>query len=318
MLNFFKNFLFPQIKKTKNLVETFELDEILKRDLKTNRVRVLDCSWYLPLENKNARALYNSERIPYAQMFEMDEIADKSSGLPHMMPTNEMFIKHMKEMDIRKNDHIICYDQVGMFSAPRVWFTFKVFGAPNVSILNGGLPKWKSEKLPLETGDTFGYKRIIDKNQNNEDFDYKIDNSKIVNMREILKLSLQKKQKLTDEYIVDCRSPQRYNGEVEEPRPTKRKGHVDTADNVFFKDLLDQNSCFKSPEQIKAEFAKRNIDLTKPMTLYCGSGATACVDIFALSLLGKYDNIRLYDGSWGELGNITEDQLNEILNSIKV
>lgn len=264
----------------------------------------MDCSWFLPIENKNAKEMYSKERIPNSQFFEIDEIANKSTSLPHMMPDDTTFISHMKKMDIRKSDHIICYDRQGMFSAPRVWFTFKVFGAEKVSVLNGGYPKWISENLPVEKDEKYGYKQVLRSNPTEYDFNYKLDSSKIVDADEILRLSLKKQKGITDEYIIDCRASPRYKGEVEEPRPTKRKGHIQTAENVFFKDLLESNSCFKSENEILEEFRKKNIDLNKNLTLYCGTGTTACIDILALSLIGKFDNCKLYDGSWSEMVKI--------------
>jgi thiosulfate/3-mercaptopyruvate sulfurtransferase len=265
---------------------------------------VLDCSWFLPIENKNAKEMFSKERIPFSQFFDVDEIADLSTNLPHMMPDDSTFISHMKRMDIRKSDHIICYDRQGMFSAPRVWFTFKVFGAKNVSVLNGGYPKWVAENLAVEKDEEFGYKQVLRSTPSENDFDYKLDRSKVIDANEILKLSLKKQKGETNEYIIDCRAPPRYKGEVEEPRPTKRKGHVETSDNVFFKDLLDSNSCFKSENEILEEFRKRNIDLNKDLTLYCGTGTTACINILALSSIGKFDKSRLYDGSWSEMVKI--------------
>jgi thiosulfate/3-mercaptopyruvate sulfurtransferase len=251
--------------------------------------------------------MFKADRIPYSQFFDIDEIADKSINLPHMMPDEETFISHMKKMDVRVGDHIICYDRAGIFSAPRVWYTFRLFGFKNVSVINGGYPKWLKENLPVEKNEDFGVNKISRKKASASEFDFKLDKSKLINAEEILTLSKLKKKMMEGGQdkksiqIIDCRSEPRYSGKVEEPRPTIRKGHVDQSENVFFKDLLDENSCFKSLDGLRKEFEKKNIDINKPMTLYCGSGTTACVDIFALSLLGKFDNCKLYDGSWSEM-----------------
>jgi thiosulfate/3-mercaptopyruvate sulfurtransferase len=132
-----------------NIIETNELNELIKNDKYKNNLSILDCSWFLPTENKNGRELFNSEKIPYSKFFDIDEIADKSTNLPHMFPTQEILIKNVKELDIRKNDIIVCYDRSGIFSSPRVWFTLKLFGAKNVAVLNGGYPKWIKENLPV-------------------------------------------------------------------------------------------------------------------------------------------------------------------------
>jgi thiosulfate/3-mercaptopyruvate sulfurtransferase len=282
------------------LIETNELAAMINSE-KLKQLRILDCSWFMPAENKNVPELFRKERIPYSQLFDIDEIADKSTGLPHMMPNNEVFISFMKKMDVRKSDHIICYDRAGIFSAPRVWLTFKLFGAKDVSILNGGFPMWLSHNLTIEKGDCLKIHEIKRNPHKADDFDYNLDNSRILNADQILLQSAKQFAGEIQEHIIDCRAAPRYKGEVEEPRPTLRKGHILTASNVFFKDLLDSQSCYKSKEDIKKEFEKKKVDIEKKLTLYCGSGITASVDIFALALLGKFDNCRIYDGSWAEM-----------------
>jgi len=132
-----------------NLIETNELNDLISNEKYKTKLSILDCSWFLPTENKNGRELFNSEKIPNSKFFDIDEIADKSTDLPHMFPKQEVFLKNVKELDIRKNDLIICYDRSGIFSSPRVWFTFKLFGAKNVAVLNGGYPKWIKENHPI-------------------------------------------------------------------------------------------------------------------------------------------------------------------------
>lgn len=232
-----------------------------------------------------------------------------------MIPDESAFKNFMQKMDIRKNDEIICYDTHGIFSAPRVWFTFKVFGAPNVSVLNGGLPKWKSENYPTELDSNYNFSKIKRSDFNEKDFDYKLDKSKVCNINEILELSLLKMQGKSDEQIIDARPLQRYRGEVSEPRISKRTGHVDGAINIFFKDFL-KDGCYKSKEEIAKLLESHGISSKDKITLYCGSGLTACVDLLGISLLGKFDDLKLYDGSWAEMGNVTEDD-NPLLKKIK-
>jgi thiosulfate/3-mercaptopyruvate sulfurtransferase len=282
----------------KHIMETGELNEILKSD-KLKNLKVLDCSWFLPTDPRKADELFNIERIPNSQLFNIDEVADKSSDLPHMMPSEHDFIKHMKSMDIRKNDHIVCYDRVGVFSAPRAWFTFKVFGCPSVYVLNGGFPKWVSENLPLERGNDFGYKNIS-REVDESEFNYELNRSKVVDINKVAEISGKITTGKNQNQIVDCRPAPRYRGEVDEPRQCMRKGHIDGALNVFFKDLLDEKSCFKSDQELIEEFEKRSVDVNKPTIFSCGSGCTACVDILAMTLIDKYDNTILYDGSWSE------------------
>lgn len=288
------------ITSRKFIMETQELKEILRNEEKLKQVRILDCSWYLPNDPKKAPELFKSERIPYSQFFDIDEVADKSTDLAHMIPTEEEFTKHMKIMDIRKNDHILCYDRLGMFSAPRAWMAFKVFGCTNVYVLNGGYPKWVQENLPIERNDDYGIKKIIREGACDSDYDFKLDRSKIINMNQVIETSVKITQGCKDDQLVDCRPPQRFRGEVDEPRPVKRRGHIDGAVNVFFKDLLYDNSCFKSNEEIIGEFKKKNVNLDKPIIFSCGSGCTACTDILAMALIDKFESSKLYDGSWAE------------------
>lgn len=109
----------------------------------------MDCSWFLPTDNKNAKELFSADKISNSKFFDIDQVCDKSTDLPHMLPNLDIFIKNVKELDIRKSDYIVCYDRSGIFSSPRVWFTLKLFGAKNVAVLNGGYPKWLKENLPI-------------------------------------------------------------------------------------------------------------------------------------------------------------------------
>jgi thiosulfate/3-mercaptopyruvate sulfurtransferase len=122
----------------------------LNNDKYKNKLSVLDCTWYLPTENKNAKEMFNNEKIPNSKFFDIDDISDKTTNLPHMFPKNQYFIENMKTLDIRKDDLIICYDRQGIFSSARVWYTMKLFGAKNVAVLNGGYVKWQKENLPTE------------------------------------------------------------------------------------------------------------------------------------------------------------------------
>ncbi len=115
----------------------------------------MDCSWFLPTEQKNGKDLFNVDKIPYSKFFDIDEVCDKTTNLPHMFPNLDIFLKNVKELDIRKSDYIVCYDRSGIFSSPRVWFTFKLFGAMNVAVLNGGYPKWLKDNLPIKKAPYF-------------------------------------------------------------------------------------------------------------------------------------------------------------------
>jgi thiosulfate/3-mercaptopyruvate sulfurtransferase len=277
-------------------METHMLEEYLRDGRIRNAFRVLDCTYYIPGDSRNAKKQFEEERIPYSTLFDIDEVKDKGNNLPHMMITNEKeFVEHMKRLDIRKNDTIVCYDRHGIFSAPRVWYNLTIYGAPDVFILNGGFPKWKSENRQTEIGMERGELiRPLDTKTN--EFDYKLDKSKLIGLTELLERIDTKSCE-----IIDARPAERYRGEVDEPRPAKHKGHIKGAKNVFFKNVIDEKGCMKRNSEIMKAFHNGGVKLNaKEFDLYCGSGITACLDAFALSQLGKFDRCKLYDGSWAE------------------
>lgn len=217
-----------------------------------------------------------------------------------MMPSNSVFIDHMKAMDIRKSDQIVIYDRVGMFSSPRLWFTFKAFGHDNVRVLNGGLPQWEKDNGPIEMGDEYRIKTIERAKAFDADYEYHLDEGKVLNLNQLLMKSVLISKGTLNEGIIDARAEERYLGSVLEPRPSLWVGHVEGAKSLCFKLLLDENMKYKQPKDIEEVFKSKDIDVNKPNTCYCGTGLTACIDLFAMSLIGKYDNCRLYDASWIE------------------
>ncbi len=283
-------------KQKGSLIETSELSQILQTPSNLSNLRILDCSYYLPNDGRLSSTEFKTQRIPYSQLFDVDKIAETSSSLPHMMANDNTFFYYMEKMDIIPDDTIVCYDRLGIFSSPRVYINFRMHGCSNVYVLNGGLPKWLKEGLEVEKGEDYRFNTIKRNGSNSNVIWEKRDKSKVIDIDSLLSIAKHKK-----EQIIDCRNSERYNGGGEEPRPTIRKGHAPNAGNVFFKDMLDENSCYKSNNECLANFEKKGIDVDKPMTLYCGSGLTACVNIMALDLMGKLDNCRLYDGSWAEL-----------------
>jgi thiosulfate/3-mercaptopyruvate sulfurtransferase len=296
MMRIFYNKLRKMKMFKNNLVDTKMLQEYLKDGNIKHSLRVLDCTYYLPGDKRNIKTEFASERIPGSILFDIDEIKDKKNNLPHMLLTNEQeFISHMKRLDIRKKDTIICYDRHGIFSSPRVWFNLTIYGAEDVFILDGGYPKWKKDKLPVEEGiEKEEFIRPFDSNSKVDEFDYKLDTSNVVTLTQLL-------EEKVDREIIDARPPERYKGEVDEPRPVKLKGHIKNAKNVWYKQLMDENGCFKDKNEIKKVFMANNVNLkAQEFNVYCGSGMTACVDLFALSQLGKFDKCKLYDGSWAE------------------
>jgi len=271
--------------KMKELVET----NWLKENLNNPEVKIIDGSWHMPGSGLNATEIFKKKHIPNSIFIELEEISDQNSDLPHMMPTENNFSKKISSYGIKNDDQLIIYDAHGIFSAARIWFVFKAFGHKKVSILNGGFPAW------IDSGG-----KISDQINNLEPTNYqaKLNNFLIVSYKEIFNnLSKNKYQ------IIDARSPDRFSGLAEEPRPGMKSGHIPNSKNLYFNDLIDPNTKkFIEKEEIEKLINNQGIDLSKDTVCSCGSGVTACILKFALELLGKNQNIRIYDGSWSDWG----------------
>ena len=229
----------------------------------------------------------------------MDAIADTTtSPYPHMMPSNELFVSHMKRLKIRKNDYIVCFDHMGSFSVERVWYTFITFGATNVRVLDGGLPLWKSrhnEVTPAGSGTP-----PPSTPDEPDSYAYSKDLKRIMDIKQIHELVPQLLAKTVPHCIVDARSADRFAGTVAEPRAGLRRGCIPGSINTPFKELLNADGCtMKSKSELAAYFKHKGIKLSRPIIGSCGSGMTACIPLFAAYRLGA-KNISLYDGSWAE------------------
>lgn len=244
---------------------------------------ILDCSWHMPAAERNARAEYLARHIPAALFCDLDQLSDRDSALPHMLPTPADFAARAGAMGIDNATHVICYDAAGLFSAARVWWMFKVFGHDKVSVLDGGLPKWKSEGHALEAGEE---RRVTKK-------------TFIAHFHEAMVMN--KAQVKSAAQIADARSPARFRGEEPEPRVGVRPGHIRGARNVHYASLLNADGTMKSPEEIATLFAHAGLDVAKPITTSCGSGVTAAILTLGLMRIGSHQNT-LYDGSWAEWG----------------
>jgi thiosulfate/3-mercaptopyruvate sulfurtransferase len=256
-------------------------------------VAVLDASWHLPNSGRSAKAEFLSAHIPGALFFDIDEIADTSSLYPHMLPSAEKFSSRMRKMGIGDGKKIVVYDTVGLFSAARAWWMFRVFGKEDVAILDGGFPKWKMEGRPIEDGEpparqerhfTARYQGMLVKDRN-----------------EVLR-SIRSGR----EQLVDARSAGRYAGTEPEPRAGVRSGHIPGARSLPYSELVHDDGTLKSASDIDRAFGKAGIDPSQPVIAYCGSGVTAAVLSFGLSVTGHHDHA-VYDGSWSEWGS--EDDL---------
>ena len=269
---------------SKWLVET----DWLASHLEAPDVVIIDGSWHLPTADRDGAAEYRAEHIPGALFFDIDTIADTDSELPHMLPSPEKFSSIMRKMGIGDGKRIVVYDSAGMFSAARVWWTFRVMGVEDVAVLNGGLPKWKSEGHPLEEG--------APPPTSERHFTARKNSALVRDASDVRTAS-----EAGSEQIVDARSAVRFAGEAPEPRAGLRSGHIPGSLNVPYDVLLNEDGTFKSPPQIKAVFEAAGLENGKPVVTTCGSGVTASILSLALALIGRNDTA-VYDGSWTEWG----------------
>jgi thiosulfate/3-mercaptopyruvate sulfurtransferase len=251
-------------------------------------VRIVDASYYLPVEDGDARAEYEAEHIPGAVFFDIDEIKDANSPLPHMLPPPEKFAARVRKLGLGDGNRIVVYDRHGLRSAPRVWWTFRIMGHRDVAVLDGGLPKWKAEGRPLEDRDVRPEERH---------FTARFDRTQVRDKAQMLR-----NLETGREQVVDARAGDRFSGAAEEIWPGRRLGHIPQSLNLPFTDLVDPEHHTLRPEpELRARFDAAGLDLARPVTTTCGSGVTACVLALALARIGHRD-VAVYDGSWAEWG----------------
>lgn len=249
-------------------------------------VVVVDASWHMPNAARNAQAEYLAGHIPGAVFFDIDGIADTTTDLPHMLPSPADFARAVGALGISEDLTIVVYDEVGLFSAPRAWWTFRTFGAENVMMLEGGGPKWRAEKHPVEAG-------LVTRPKVR--FETSFDPTAAVDFATVFaNLRSHAAQ------VVDARPAPRFHGEVPEPRQGLKSGHIPDSFNVPVS-LLSDNGRLRSPDDLRQIFADRGIDLSKPIITTCGSGITAVTLALALEQAGAKD-VAVYDGSWAEWG----------------
>lgn len=249
-------------------------------------VKVVDASWYLPAQGRDAKAEFNEGHIPGAVFFDIDAIADTKQSLPHMIPSPVAFSSHMRKLGLGDGSRIVVYDGAGLMSAARAWWMFRLFGHQDVAILDGGLPKWQAEGHQLDDHP---------KSPVSGHFTSRINSFLVRDIGQVMQnIQTQKEQ------VLDARSRGRFNGTDPEPRKELKSGHIPGSLNLPFNELLEPETQTMLPAaQLKDKFEAAGLDISAPVTTSCGSGITACVLAFGLHLLG-HRRVAVYDGSWTE------------------
>ncbi|MEW5423892.1 3-mercaptopyruvate sulfurtransferase [Amorphus sp. 3PC139-8] len=250
-------------------------------------VVVVDGSWHLPTTERRAATEYREAHIPGAVFLDIDEVADHTSDLPHMLPAPAAFASAVRRLGIGDGQTIVVYDSVGFYSAPRVWWMFRAMGAPRVFVLDGGLPRWLAEGRPVEDG-------IVRRPARH--FTARLDHAMVATKDDVLAAL-----KSGEAVVVDARSSGRFAGTAPEPRKGIRSGHMPGAYNLPYTNLIGPDGSLRSVDALYTAFADAGVDLDKPVITTCGSGVSAAVLNLALRSLG-HTSIAIYDGAWAEWG----------------
>ncbi|MAN97624.1 3-mercaptopyruvate sulfurtransferase [uncultured Roseovarius sp.] len=267
----------------KTLVST----DWLAAHFKDPDLRILDGTMFMASEGRSGQAEYDAAHIPGARFFDIDDISDARSDLPHMAPPVEKFMSKLRAMGVGDGHQVVVYDAKGLFSAARVWWLFRLMGQENIAVLDGGFPKWQAEGRPIEDMPPVIRDRHMTVRRQNQ------------MVKDVTQVAAA--AKLGDYEILDARSAARFRGEAPEPRAGLRAGHIPGSKNVPYTDLLNADMTMKDPDALRAVFAAAGVDMTKPVITSCGSGVTAAIINLALERIGKTDHA-LYDGSWTEWG----------------
>jgi len=269
----------------KNIVST----DWLEKHLEAPDIRIIDSSWYFPQEKRNAEQEFIDCHIPGASFFDIDKIKDNESDLPHMLPPSEMFNSTVRKLGIGDGHKVVIYDGVGMRSAARLWWMFKVFGYSDVVVLDGGFPKWVKENRSITADLTEKEIRHLTIYE---------DKSIVADRDDVLRAT-----KLNHCSIIDARSEGRFLGKEPEPRSGLRSGSIENSINVPYETLLNKDFTFKKKQEILDIFSHKGLVFNNYIITTCGSGVTAAILFLALDEIGC-SKISLYDGSWAEWGKI--------------
>jgi thiosulfate/3-mercaptopyruvate sulfurtransferase len=270
--------------QSKWLVET----EWLAERLEAPDVVVLDATLHLPTTGRDAKAEYLATHIPGALFFDIEDIADETNPLPHMLPSTIKFASRVKKMGVGDGARVVVYDSQGLYSAARAWWMFRIMGHDDVAVLNGGLKKWKAEGRPVEDGEP--------PPRTPRHFTPRFHAELVRDAAEVRALIGSPAAQ-----IVDARSAGRFEGREDDPRPGLRKGHIPGSRNVPYATLVDADGTLKGAAELRAIFAAAGVAVDRPVVASCGSGVTAGIVALALAVLGRPD-AAVYDGSWVEWG----------------
>ncbi|XP_013868310.1 3-mercaptopyruvate sulfurtransferase [Austrofundulus limnaeus] len=263
------------------------LANAVRTNLVGPKLRILDSSWYLPKAKRNTREEFAQKHIPGASFFDIDECCDESSEFDHMLPTSSLFSRYVGDLGIGNDTHVVVYDtsDSGSFSAPRVWWMFRVFGHRSVSVLDGGMKLWEADGHPVSSE----YKK-----PERRDFQATLNASWVKSYVDVLE-----NIKTKEVQVVDGRSAGRFKGTDPEPRDDTLPGHFPGAINMPYTTFLDSSGKHLETEALAKLFKDSGVDLERPLWASCGSGVTACHIILAAHRLG-HPGVPLYDGSWVE------------------
>lgn len=262
--------------------------EWLKSHLTAPDVRVLDCTWFMPDAPKTGKQAYDAQHIPGARYFDIDDVADTTVALPHMLPPPEKFSSRVRRLGLGDGHRVICYDQNGFLASARVWWMFRVMGHGDVAVLDGGFNAWRNaggavEDLPPH---------------------FLADRHFTARPRRDLVRDLSQMKDIVSArtaQVIDARSGPRFRAEAPEPRPGLRGGHMPGSFNVYYGDLIAADGRLKPEAELRTVFSAAGVDLARPIVNTCGSGVTAAILALAQSMLG-HDDAAVYDGSWAEWG----------------
>jgi thiosulfate/3-mercaptopyruvate sulfurtransferase len=255
-------------------------------------VRVVDVSWYMPADKRDARAEFETAHIPGAVFYDLDALSDHATDLPHMMPAPDVFARDIAALGIGDDDMAVVYDGAGLFSAARLWWSLRAMGHEKAAVLDGGLPKWKAENRALEQGVPAPRPaHLTARPVAGQVQDFAAVQAALGNTQ-----------------MLDARSASRFTGEEKESRAGLRSGHMPGAVNIHYRSLLNPDGTLKNDDALRRLFAEKGVDLRAPITTSCGSGVTAAILMLALARLGA-PQTSLYDGSWAEWGGRPEAEV---------